>query len=237
METLISGTSQLGISLNHEQLEQLQTYYQELICWNTRMNLTAIVEYEEVMVKHFLDSYSVSPVLPEEVRSGGRLIDVGSGGGVPGIPLKVAFPSMDLTLLDSVGKKTRFLQHLVETLKLNDVEVCTGRAEELAHEPRLREGFDSVISRGVAAMRVLTELTLPYCRIGGTVITMKKGDIGQEMADASHSLEVLGGRLVEIVEVNLEGLRDGRLLVVVEKVKPTPAKFPRRPGLVTKHPL
>ncbi len=237
MESLARKALQLGLSLSSGQRERLQTYYQELSCWNQRMNLTAIVDYDEVLVKHFLDSFTVSLVLPEDVKSHGRLMDVGSGGGFPGIPLKVLYPHMGLTLLDSVGKKTRFLQHLVETLGLDNVEVCTGRAEELAHRPHLREGFDVVVSRGVATMRVLMELTLPYCRVGGRVVTMKKGDIEQELGNAGHAMEVLGGRLRKVREVDVEGLRDSRSLVVVEKITLTPAKFPRRPGQPRKHPL
>ncbi len=237
MELLVQGARELDILLSPEQTGTFQSYYEELVSWNQRMNLTAIVEYREVQVKHFLDSLTTVSVLPREVTARGRIIDIGSGGGFPGLPIKVAFPGTRLTLLDSVGKKTAFLAHLVDVLGLEKVEVCTGRAEDAALRPQLREGFDVVTSRGVAPMRVLMELTLPYCRVGGLVVTMKKGELEREVEDSLHAIDVLGGALREISNVEVEGLRDGRVLVVVEKVKPTPIKFPRRPGLPAKRPI
>ena len=237
MELLVKGARELDLDLSDEQIELFQVFYQELVSWNQRMNLTAIVDFREAQVKHFLDSLTTSLVLPERVRAGGRLADIGSGGGFPGVPLKLAFPGMHLSVLDSVGKKTTFLKHLVTVLELTDVEVYTGRAEDLAMDPHLRESFDAVVSRGVASMRILMESTLPYTKLGGIVVTLKKGQIDREVASSLHAIEVLGGQLRETSGVDVEGLRDGRVLVVVEKVKPTPAKFPRRPGLPAKHPL
>lgn len=237
MELLVEGAAELNLRLSQQQVETFGKYYRELVSWNQRMNLTAIVDYEEAQLKHFLDSLTAALVLPEDVKAQGRLLDMGAGGGFPGIPLKVAFPGIRLALLDSVAKKTSFLKHVVEVLQLADVEVYTGRAEELALDPRLRESFDVVVSRGVASMRLLMEFTLPFCRVGGIVVTFKKGEIGPEMVASLHSMEVLGGRIRETSGVNVKGLQDGRGLVVVDKVKPTPAKFPRRPGLPSKHPL
>ena len=237
MAILLKGADGLNIRLYPDQVEQFEGHYRELIAWNQRTNLTAIVDYEEAQLKHFLDSLTTALVIPEAVKEHGRLMDVGSGGGFPGIPMKVAFPGMHLTMLESVGKKTAFLEHLVVALGLTDSEVCTGRAEDLAMNGQLRETYDLVVSRGVASMRVLMELTLPYCRIGGTVVTLKNGEIAPEVAASLHAIEVLGGRMREIKCVDVEGLQDGRALVVVEKVKPTPSKFPRRPGLPVKHPL
>ena len=237
MELLVRGASELGLHLTPRQIEGFRCYYRELSSWNRRMNLTAIVDYEEVQLLHFVDSLTAALVMPEAVKVGGRVLDIGSGGGFPGLPLKLVFPGMALALLDSVAKKTSFLAHLVETLGLEDVEVYTGRAENLAHDPDLRESFDAVLSRGVSQMRVLMELALPFCRDGGISATHKKGDIGREVAASLHAMDVLGGRIREDRGVDVEGLRDGRVLVVVDKVKPTPAKFPRRPGLPVKHPL
>ena len=237
MDLLERGAAALNLRLSQCQIEGFQDYYRELIAWNQRMNITAIVDYEEAQLKHFLDSLTVAMVLPDEVKNHGRVLDIGSGGGFPGIPLKLAFPAIRLTLLDSVAKKTSFLRHLLKALGLNDVEVCTGRAEDLALNPDLRESFDVVVSRGVAHMRVLMEITLPYCRVGGIVVTAKKGEIDSELVDSLHAMEVLGGEIRETRGVNLEGLQDGRALVVVEKVRPTPAKFPRRPGMPAKYPL
>ena len=237
MELLIKGAEKLNIRLTAEQIERFGVFYRELTSWNQRMNLTAIVDYREAQLKHLLDSLTTSLVLLERVKADGRLVDVGSGGGFPGVPLKLAFPGIHLTLLDSVAKKTSFLSHLVSVLELVDVQVCTGRAEDLALNPELRESFDVVVSRGVAPMRILMELTIPYCRVGGIVVTLKKGEIGSEMVDSLHAIEVLGGKIRETRGVDAEGLTDGRALVVVDKVKATPAKFPRRPGIPKKHPL
>ena len=237
MDLLVRGARELGIHLSTPQIDQFQRYYQELVSWNQRMNLTAIVDYQEAQIKHFLDSLTPSLVLSEDIKSEGRVVDVGAGGGFPGVPLKLAFPGMRLALIESVGKKTSFLIHLVETLGLEDVDVYTGRSEDLGVQSYTRESFDLVVSRGVARMRVLMEYTLPFCRVGGTVVTLKKGDIKAEIEAAQHAIDVLGGRLGETRDVDLEGLRDDRLVVVVEKIKPTPSKFPRRPGLPAKHPL
>ena len=237
MELVIRGAKELNLRLTPEQVESFRDYYQELISWNQRMNLTAIVDCQEVQLKHFLDSLTPSLVIPNGLKAHGRMMDVGSGGGFPGVPLKLAFPGMRVALLDSVAKKNSFLEHLITALGLTDVDVYTGRAEDLAIGPQLRESFDVVVSRGVAPMRILMELTLPFCRVGGMVVTLKKGEIGSEVAAALHAIDVLGGGIRETREVDLEGLRDGRVLMVVDKLKPTPAKFPRRPGLPTKHPL
>ena len=237
MELLIEGAKELNIHLTPEQIERFEEYYRELISWNQRMNLTAIVDYREAQVKHFLDSLTTALIIPDRLKASGRVVDIGPGGGFPGIPLKVAFPGIHLTLLESTAKKTAFLKHLVNVLELTDVQVYTGRAEDLALDPQLREKFDVVVSRGVAPMRILMEFTLPYCRAGGIVVTLKKGELDSEVAASLHAMEVLGGRIGETKGVDVEGLRDGRALVVVDKIKPTPAKFPRRPGLPLKHPL
>ena len=228
MKLLLEGVRELDIHLTPQQVEMFQRYYQELMSWNERMNLTAIVDFNEAQIKHFVDSLTTSLVLSESTKANGRVVDVGSGSGFPGVPLKI---------LDSVAKKTSFLDHLVSTLGLGDVEVYTGRSEDLALKPGLRESFDLAVSRGVASMRVLMEYTLPFCRVGGIVVTLKKGDIGLEVEAALHAMDVLGGRVRETRAVNVMGLMDARALVVVEKVKVTPPKFPRRPGLSAKRPL
>ena len=237
MELLAKGAAQLGLSLTLGQVESFRVYHRELAAWNRRMNLTAIVDSEEAQVRHFVDSLTVARVLTGPVRDHGRMLDVGAGAGFPGLPLKLVFPEMHLSMLDSVGKKTSFLEHMVETLGLEDVDIYNGRAEDLAMRPELRESFDVVVSRGVARMRVLMEYTLPYCRVGGIVVTLKKGGIEPEVSDALHAMDVLAGRIREMCGVTVDGLDDGRVLVVVDKVKPTPAKFPRRPGLPAKRPL
>ncbi len=237
MELLVKGAAELDLHLTPRQVESFRVYHRELAAWNHRMNLTAIVDSDGAQVRHFVDSLTVAKVIPDAVKDHGRMLDVGAGAGFPGVPLKLMFPGMHLSMLDSVGKKTSFLEHLVEILELEDVDVYNGRAEDLAMRPELRESFDVVVSRGVARMRVLMEYTLPYCRVGGIVVTLKKGGIAPEVSDALHAMDVLAGRIREMRGVTVDGLDDGRALVVVEKVKATPAKFPRRPGLPAKRPL
>ncbi len=228
------GLEDLNLSLTPRQFDQFETYYGELMDWNGRMNLTAVKDYEGVQVRHFLDSLTAAPYLREEAES---LLDIGAGAGFPGVPLKIAFPRLRLMLVDSVGKKTEFLRHLVGELGLEDVEVHTGRAEDLASHATARESFDVVVTRGVAVMRVLMELTLPYCRTGGTVMTWKKGELEPEISASLNAMEVLGGSLREVAAVDVEGLRDGRVIVLVDKLRASPEKFPRRSGLPQKRPL
>jgi 16S rRNA (guanine527-N7)-methyltransferase len=237
MEMLFKGAVELGIELTERQIAQFETYYSELAEWNQKVNLTAITEYEEVQVKHFLDSLTACLVLDGRPPPGAKVIDVGAGAGFPGLPLKVAFPDIRLVLTDSVGKKTRFLHHLTEVLGLADVEIFTGRAEELGHRPDLRENFDLALSRGVAKLPVLLEYTLPFCKTGGKVIAWKHADIKKELADAEGALKTLGGHLSGIVPVQVSGLTDDRVLVIVDKTRTTPAEYPRRPGVPAKRPI
>jgi len=244
VERLIDGANRLGLSLNPEQVARFQLYYEELIRWNRRVNLTAIVDYEEVQLKHFLDSLTVALAL-EGVPS--HVLDIGSGAGLPGVPLKILYPDIGLTLVDSVHKKAAFLHHLVERLDIEGVEVLAERAEHLAHDERYRQRFDLVLSRGVAKLATLAELALPFCSPGGTFIAMKKGAIDDEVAAAARAIGILGGQLREVKRVSLgESERDGwmslgerekRALVVVDKLTPTPQRYPRRTGIPGKRPL
>jgi len=227
----------LGIDLTSAQIDSFQIYYQELIDWNHRINLTAIIDYHDVQVKHFLDSLTVFFGLPEPLPKDFKLIDVGSGGGFPGLPLKIIFPQIEMVLLESTNKKADFLKHIVQTLGLDDVDVVAGRAEEMAHLPDYREQFDTVVARGLAEMDVLAELTLPFCRVGGYLIAQKKGEIETELAASLNAITAMGGRLSGVKNIALSEFTDRRCLLIIEKVSPTPAKYPRRPGIPTKRPL
>lgn len=231
------GAQRLGFVLTPRQVEQFCSYRQELLAWNRRVNLTAITEPADIEQLHFLDSLTVALALPERVRAGGRICDMGSGAGFPGVPLKVLFPAIRLTLIESRAKRTEFLGALVAELGLEGVDVLTGRSEDLAHDATLREGFDVVVSRGVAPLRVLLELTLPFCRLRGRAVLQKKGDILQELLQTARALNEMGGRLLNLEPVPSEVLGGQRVLVVVQKVAPTPARYPRRAGIPAKRPL
>lgn len=238
MEKLRRGALRLGITLAPRQLAQFETYYQEIIEWNRQLNLTAITDYEDVQVKHFLDSLTAVLLLPASVDiSEICLIDIGSGAGVPGVPLKIIFPRIRLVLLEATAKKTAFLRHLVDRLSLKNTEIVTGRAEETAHDARYREKFNLAISRAVAPMVVLVELALPFLAIGGTLIAQKKGDTDAEINLAGKAISLLGGRLRQVKEVALPEFTDRRKLISVEKIMPTSLCYPRRPGIPAKRPL
>ena len=237
METLTKGTAELGIELDDAQLDQFETYYREIADWNQRVNLTSIVEYEDVQVKHFLDSLTVRLTLPKELPQGIRVIDVGAGPGLPGLALKLAIPDIHLTLVDSTRKKTAFIQHVVDLLELSDVKVLTTRAEEVGQDYDLRESFDLALARGLSRMPTLLEYALPLCKVGGKVVAWKHGGIQDELTGASGALRVLGGRYQQIIPIEVPGLTDNRILVVVTKVHPTPDEYPRRTGVPSKQPL
>ncbi len=219
------------------QLDNFQAYTKELLNWNQRVNLTAITEPCQVERLHFLDSLTVSLGLPAQVKSGGSLCDVGSGAGFPGVPLKIAFPCIKLTVVDSSAKRTAFLERLVSVLGLADVDVINSRAEDLGRRSEFRERFDVVVSRAVAETRVLLEYTLPLCRVGGLAIMQKKGDVQEEVDRALGGLRELGGGRLNMVEVPEDVLEGQRILAVVKKTSKTPSRYPRRTGIPVKRPL
>jgi 16S rRNA (guanine527-N7)-methyltransferase len=238
METLVKGAEKLGLPLDQEQVWQFDQYCHVMLDWNHRVNLTSITGYETIQIRHFLDSLTIFPVLenyrPYEIL---KILDVGTGAGLPGIPLKIAIPEIKLTLMEATGKKTEFLNYIISILGLKNVEVVTGRAEQLAHMTEYRAGFNVVISRAVASLAVLAELTLPFCSTGGMVIAPKKGDIHKEIEESLKAIDTLGGSLREVRLVDLADLVDDRYLVIIDKVSPTPDKYPRRPGIPNKRPI
>ena len=239
MEKLIEGARQLGIELNAKQVKQFELYYQKLIEWNKKINLTAITDYQEAQVKHFLDSITVTLTLTREEMSKANfnIIDIGTGAGFPGMPLKILLTKARLVLVDSTAKKVAFLRCVTQELELDNVEIVCGRAEEIARLPLYRQQFDLVVSRAVASLPVLVELALPFCRIGGKFVAQKKGEVEQEIKRAGKAIEALGGKLDQTKRVELEGLSDERYLVMIDKIYPTPEKYPRRPGIPVRRPI
>jgi len=237
LDLLKAGAAALGVSLDPIQIAQFRRYYHELVDWNRRGNLTSVTGCAEVQSRHFVDSLSVIAVLNGGLLDGGRALDVGSGAGFPGLPLKIAFPRLKITLMDATNKKASFLRHVSGVLGLDDVEVLAGRAETLAHHTVLREEFDLVLSRAVAQLPVLAELTLPFCRLGGLVVSQKGVGVDVEVRQAQRAIETVGGMLKEIREVQSASFDTRAALVVIEKKAATPLKYPRRSGIPAKRPL
>lgn len=237
MKRLVDGAQQLlGLTLTERQRQAFHLYHQELVSWNTRFNLTAITDTEGIQIRHFLDSLSCLLAF-DNVRQGQSLIDVGTGAGFPGLPLKIVYPALRLTLVEATGKKTDFLRHIVRLLELRDVTVVHARAEQVGHDPLHREVYDWVTARAVAAMPTLIEYLLPLCRLGGHCLAQKGEDAAAEVASAEPAVLLLGGRLSRLVPVELPGLAETRHLIVIEKVARTPDKYPRPPGRPAKRPL
>ncbi|KAA3645479.1 MAG: 16S rRNA (guanine(527)-N(7))-methyltransferase RsmG [Chloroflexi bacterium] len=223
------------LELDDSQAAAFARYAAELADWNKRINLTAITEPGEVQVKHFLDSLSCLPAMRETDFN--RIIDVGTGAGFPGIPLKIAVPDIHLTLVESVGKKTAFLAHIVQVLGLDGVEILTARAEEVGRLPDHRETYDWALARAVAPVTVLAEYLLPLVKPGSYMLAQKGHTAHEEATDAQPAFAELGGELQDFIKVELSDVSDSRYLVVVKKIENTLEKYPRRVGVPGKRPL
>lgn len=234
LTVFLEGVRQLGLALSDAQLEQFLTYRTELLDWNTRMNLTAITEPEEVLIRHFLDSLSLLHVYDEPHTC---LLDIGSGAGFPGLPLKIMRPNWQVVLVEATGKKVTFLRHIIETLQLQDIVALQGRAEVLAHEPNYRAAFDVVTARAVASLPTLLEYAAPFCRVGGQIILPKKGALEEELAQGKRAGQQLGATFKADLAVTLPCLDDGRRLLVWKPQKLCPPQYPRAGAQMAKRPL
>ncbi len=235
-EAFVNGLHRLGFEGTRfsSVVEQFLRYRQELLDWNTRINLTAITDPEEMLIKHFLDSLSLLQVYDLPLC---HLLDIGSGAGLPGLPLKIVRPQWQVTLIEATGKKARFLQHMIEVLQLIGIVAVHGRAEELAHKREYRANFDVVTARAVASLPTLLEYAAPFCRVGGKVILFKKGEMMKELSQGRSAGKQLGLGLKADEAVRLPGLEDGRRLLVWEQMELCPEQFPRASAVMGRRPL
>ena len=224
---------EIGYTLQEEQLEQFFTYKELLIEWNKKMNLTAIEQEEDIITKHFIDSLSIASYIPDTAK----VIDIGTGAGFPGIPLKILKKDLSLTLLDSLNKRITFLEEVIRNLSLENIQAVHARAEELAHKEEYREQYDIAVSRAVAPMHTLLEYMLPYVKIGGKCICMKGPNLQEESKDLQNCLETLGGKIEKIEEIVLPKTEIKRNIMLIKKENKTPKKYPRNPGMPSKKPL
>lgn len=230
-----AGCEVLNIELTEEQYQQFITYYEMLIEKNKVMNLTAITEYDEVIEKHFLDSLSLIKAVDLEKEL--SILDLGTGAGFPGIPLKIAFPDLNVLLMDSLNKRINFLQEVIQTLGLEKITAVHGRAEEMARKKEYRENFDLCVSRAVANLASLSEYCIPFVKQGGFFISYKSGEIEEELQQAEKAVKVLGGKVKEVIKFELPNTEMSRSFVQVEKIKSTPKVYPRKAGTPGKEPI
>lgn len=236
-EFFVTSAASYGIQLTDVQINQFMKYYELLIEWNSFMNLTAITEFDDVILKHFLDSISLGLKRADFFTGKEKLIDVGTGAGFPGIPLKIVYPDLQVTLLDSLNKRVHFLNTVIETLGLHAIEAIHGRAEDYSKPGRLREQYDLCVSRAVANLSTLSEYCLPYVKVGGYFIPYKSGKTQDEIKAAENAIRILGGTIKAQMEFTLCDTDIYRNLIFIQKCKNTPLKYPRKSGLPSKEPI
>ena len=230
--------NKIGIQLDDEQMNQFLKYYDLLTEWNRFINLTAITDYKEVIQKHFVDSLSIIKAIDiEYLQEDKHLIDIGTGAGFPGIPIKIVFPKLKITLLDSLNKRIKFLNEVIEKLDLKDIDAVHGRAEDYAKQGQLREKYNLSVSRAVANLSTLSEYCIPFVKLGGKFISYKSEKLMEELSSAKEAVTVLGGKVAGQVDYMLPGSDIYRNLLIVDKIKATPKKFPRKAGLPSKEPI
>lgn len=235
LEKFKNGLQQLHIALSEKQMEQFLQYYELLVEKNKVMNLTAITEFDEVVEKHFLDSVSLTKQL--YLHQPLKVLDLGTGAGFPGIPLKIVFPELEITLMDSLNKRVLFLQDVISSLQLENIEAVHGRAEEAARNKKYRESFDLCVSRAVANISTLSEYCLPFVKIGGSFISYKSSTIEDELEDGKKGIAILGGKVKDVYKFTLPDSELQRSFVIIEKEKKTPKAYPRKAGTPSKEPL
>lgn len=232
---LEEGCKELGITLDENQKKQFTDFYEYLVEKNKVMNLTGITEFQEVLIKHFLDSLAcVKAVDMSRIK---RIMDIGTGAGFPGVPLKIAFPHLEVCLLDSLKKRVNFLEETFQMLKLENITAIHGRAEEYAKNKQYRETYDLCVSRAVSNLATLSEYCLPYVKTGGYFISYKSGTVQEEVEQAQKAVKILGGKIQDVVYFQLPDSEIQRSLVVIEKIKATPGRYPRKAGTPLKEPL
>ena len=226
-------SKEINIVFNEKQLKQFYEYMNLLIEWNEKINLTAIIEPKEIIIKHFIDSITINKYIKEDET----LVDIGTGAGFPGVPIKILRPDIKVTLVDSLNKRINFLNEVIQKLELKENECIHSRVEEFGKNKKYREGFDNVTSRAVANLTVLSEYMIPLAKVNGRCICMKGSEIKQEIEDSKIAINVLGGKIEDIYEFELPKTDIKRNIIKIRKIKITPGKYPRKPGIPTKEPL
>lgn len=232
-EGVLEKASTMGVRFSVEQMDKFYKYMNLLIEWNEKINLTAIIEPNEIILKHFIDSITIL----KDIKDGSIVVDVGTGAGFPGIPLSIMNPTLKITLVDSLNKRLIFLQEVINELDLKNVELVHARAEEFGRNKKYREKFDVATSRAVANLATLSEYLLPLVKINGKAISMKAGNASQEIEDAKKAIKTLGGNINNIEEFNLPQSDIGRTIIIIDKISGTPGKYPRKPGTPAKEPI